>query len=211
MARRTAGRPYMPGYGIPKERAGMLPWSFAKERLATSHDYWLATVWPDGRPHVMPVWGAWLDDELWFSTDPRRRVRRETSSPIPGASSPPTMLSNQSSSTASLLWSPSGPPSPGSPTSSGGSTRPSGWKTCTPWTSSTRTSAAVGPIEYHPHPYSRSRKASSRPLQPAGRSMTRDMIDRAFHATARLASRARRRASPAPRMFTAALTSAWSV
>jgi PPOX class probable F420-dependent enzyme len=65
-----ASRPHMPGYGIlgPTEGTGLLPWSWAEERLARSHDYWLATTWPDGRPHVMPVWGVWLDDALWFSS-----------------------------------------------------------------------------------------------------------------------------------------------
>jgi hypothetical protein len=65
-----ASRPHMPGYGIlgPTEGTGLLPWWWATERLTSSHDYWLATTWPDGRPHVMPVWGVWLDDALWFSS-----------------------------------------------------------------------------------------------------------------------------------------------
>jgi general stress protein 26 len=60
----------MPGYGIlPADQgSGLLPWDWAMTRLRDSHDYWLATVWPDGRPHTMPVWGAWLDDQLWFSS-----------------------------------------------------------------------------------------------------------------------------------------------
>jgi hypothetical protein len=60
----------MPGYGIqgPDEGTGLLPWSWAEERLAASHDYWLATVRPDGRPHLMPVWGLWHDWALWFSS-----------------------------------------------------------------------------------------------------------------------------------------------
>jgi PPOX class probable F420-dependent enzyme len=59
----------MPGYGIvgPEEGGGLLPWSWAVGRLNRSRDYWLATTWPDGRPHVMPVWGAWHDDAIWFS------------------------------------------------------------------------------------------------------------------------------------------------
>lgn len=65
-----AERPHMPGYGIlgPGEGTGLLPWAWAEERLAASHDYWLATVWPDGRPHLMPVWGVWDDGALWFSS-----------------------------------------------------------------------------------------------------------------------------------------------
>ncbi len=29
-------RPYMPGYGLPKGRKGLLPWEWAKERLENS-------------------------------------------------------------------------------------------------------------------------------------------------------------------------------
>ena len=60
----------MPGYGVTPAYGptGLLPWSWALERLTTSHEYWMATVSPDGRPHVMPVWAVWLDDGLWFSS-----------------------------------------------------------------------------------------------------------------------------------------------
>jgi PPOX class probable F420-dependent enzyme len=59
----------MPGYGIvgPTAGRGLLPWAWADERLARSHDYWLATARPDGRPHLMPVWAVWHDRALWFS------------------------------------------------------------------------------------------------------------------------------------------------
>jgi hypothetical protein len=65
----------MPGYGIvgPTEGSGLLPWQWALDRLTRSHDYWLATVWPAGRPHVTPVWGVWHDDALWFSCSRRSR------------------------------------------------------------------------------------------------------------------------------------------
>jgi PPOX class probable F420-dependent enzyme len=68
----------MPGYGIrgPAEGTGLLPWSWATERLTRSHDYWLATTRPDGRPHVMPVWGLWWDDAMWFSSGLRSSKAR---------------------------------------------------------------------------------------------------------------------------------------
>lgn len=67
---RAVSRPHMPGYPIrpPDQGTGLLPWSWAVERLTRSMDYWVATVRPDGRPHVMPVWGVWMDDRLLFST-----------------------------------------------------------------------------------------------------------------------------------------------
>lgn len=74
----------MPGYGIlPADQgSGLLPWDWAMTRLRDSHDYWLATVWPDGRPHTMPVWGAWLDDQLWFSSSLlSRKIRNIAGNP----------------------------------------------------------------------------------------------------------------------------------
>jgi hypothetical protein len=68
----------MPGYGTlpPEEGAGLLPWSWAEERLTRSRNYWVVTVWPDGRPHAMPVWGMWHDDSFWFSSSkPSRKAR----------------------------------------------------------------------------------------------------------------------------------------
>jgi PPOX class probable F420-dependent enzyme len=74
----------MPGYGIlPADRgSGLIPWAEAQRRLAAAHDYWLATVRPDGRPHVMPVWGVWRDGRLWFSSAVgSRKVRNLAAEP----------------------------------------------------------------------------------------------------------------------------------
>src|SRR5947209_5813545 len=30
----------------------MLPWSWARDRLVASHNYWISTTRPDGRPHA---------------------------------------------------------------------------------------------------------------------------------------------------------------
>jgi len=72
----TASRPYMPGYGISESTAGLLPWSWAQERLENSRNYWVATSHLDGRPHLMPVWAVWLDDALYFSTARTSRKAR---------------------------------------------------------------------------------------------------------------------------------------
>jgi hypothetical protein len=63
----------MPGYGVPEDAEGLLPWAWARERLERSHNYWLATTNPDGTPHVMPVWGIWRDDRFLFGTAPNSR------------------------------------------------------------------------------------------------------------------------------------------
>ena len=68
----------MPGYGIrgPGEGTGLLPWSWAEERLAACRNYWLVTTWPDGWPHAMPVWGVWHAGAVWFCTGGRSRKAR---------------------------------------------------------------------------------------------------------------------------------------
>jgi nitroimidazol reductase NimA-like FMN-containing flavoprotein (pyridoxamine 5'-phosphate oxidase superfamily) len=71
--RPKASRPHMPGYGLPKDTKGLLPWKWAEDRLRESHNYWIATVRPDGRPHVMIVWGLWLDGAFYFSTGRQSR------------------------------------------------------------------------------------------------------------------------------------------
>ncbi|HWO72233.1 MAG TPA: pyridoxamine 5'-phosphate oxidase family protein [Dehalococcoidia bacterium] len=63
-----AERPYMREYGVSREAEGLLPWRWAEDRLRRNRNYWLATVRPDGRPHLMPVWGVWLDGSFFFST-----------------------------------------------------------------------------------------------------------------------------------------------
>ena len=68
----------MPGYGIlPADQGGgLLPWSWAEQRLRASQNYWIATVWPDGRPHLMPVWAVWDGEFVWFSSSlASRKIR----------------------------------------------------------------------------------------------------------------------------------------
>jgi hypothetical protein len=45
-------------------------WSQARDELADAEVYWLSTVRPDGRPHVTPLLGIWLEDALYFCTGP---------------------------------------------------------------------------------------------------------------------------------------------
>src|ERR1041384_6761796 len=51
MSEPKADRPHMPGYGI-------------------------ATARSNGQPHVMPVWGVWIDGAFYFSTGTRSRKAR---------------------------------------------------------------------------------------------------------------------------------------
>ena len=44
------------------------PWEETRRVLETAEVFWLSTVRADGRPHVTPVAGAWLDGTLYFGT-----------------------------------------------------------------------------------------------------------------------------------------------
>jgi Pyridoxamine 5'-phosphate oxidase len=71
-----SSRPHMPGYGLPDGGKGLLPWSWAEQRLKKSHNYWIVTVKPDGSPHTMVVWGLWQDGRFLFSTGGKSRKAR---------------------------------------------------------------------------------------------------------------------------------------
>ncbi|HEY0636229.1 MAG TPA: pyridoxamine 5'-phosphate oxidase family protein [Pseudonocardiaceae bacterium] len=57
-------------------------WAHAAQQLAESPTFWLATVRPDGRPHVMPVLGAWVDGALAVCTPGvTRKAKNLTANP----------------------------------------------------------------------------------------------------------------------------------
>lgn len=77
-------RPAMEGYGVTDDPAGLLPWSWAEERLLGCRNFWFVTVRPDGRPHSMPVWGAWMPErQRWgFGCSPTsQKVRNLATNP----------------------------------------------------------------------------------------------------------------------------------
>lgn len=51
-------------YGIPESDDGLLPWRFVEESMTSARSYWVTTVRPDGRPHVRPTWGVWVDGQF---------------------------------------------------------------------------------------------------------------------------------------------------
>ncbi len=67
---RTA-RPYRPDDARP-----VTTWAQVRRRLEEANTYWLATVRPDGRPHVMPVLSVWLDGALYFCAGATTRKAR---------------------------------------------------------------------------------------------------------------------------------------
>ena len=70
-------RPTFPeGYGLPETDEGLLDWASVEQRLVESKHYWLATVRPDARPHVVPRWGVWLDQRFYYDGSPTTRHAR---------------------------------------------------------------------------------------------------------------------------------------
>jgi F420H(2)-dependent biliverdin reductase len=39
-------------------------------KLETQTVIWFASVRPDGRPHLAPVWYVWFEEKIFISTDP---------------------------------------------------------------------------------------------------------------------------------------------
>ena len=64
-------RPRMPeGYGVPEGTEGIRSWREVESQLIESLHFWLSTTRPDGRPHVVPRWGVWLDGRFWYDGAP---------------------------------------------------------------------------------------------------------------------------------------------
>ena len=63
-------RPNMPHYGVNAEEIGsMLTWDWVEGQMTSARNYWLCTTCPDGKPHAVPVWGAWAEGQLYTATD----------------------------------------------------------------------------------------------------------------------------------------------
>ena len=55
-------------YEVSSERSVTAsPTGDTRGRMAATDSYWLATMRPDGRPHVLPVLEVWLDGALYVS------------------------------------------------------------------------------------------------------------------------------------------------
>ena len=58
---------------------GAAPWATAEDRLENPErprTYWLATVRDDGRPHVMPIIGMWMEGAFYFVSGERTQKGR---------------------------------------------------------------------------------------------------------------------------------------
>jgi len=95
-----ADRPFAPGYGIVGGASGkgLLPWAWVARKMNRCRTFWLATIHADRpRPHVMPVWGVWLDDAFFFSTGRKSRKGQNL------AANPACTISNDNGEEAVII------------------------------------------------------------------------------------------------------------
>jgi pyridoxamine 5'-phosphate oxidase-like protein len=54
----------------------MVDWNFVVDHLREARTYWVGTVSPDGRPHAAPIWGVFVDRDLYLETAPFTKKAR---------------------------------------------------------------------------------------------------------------------------------------
>jgi hypothetical protein len=59
-----------------QDSAKPIPWDEAVLRLQEAELFWVSSIRPDGRLHVTPVVGVWLDGALYFSSGPGEQKSR---------------------------------------------------------------------------------------------------------------------------------------
>jgi len=65
-------RPKLPK-GYADNPASFVDWEWVTEQMTESKNYWLSSVRPNGRPHVVPRWGVFIDNEFWYDGSPETR------------------------------------------------------------------------------------------------------------------------------------------
>lgn len=87
--RATAAR-FPSEYGqTPESLAELQDWADVAERIAAARNYWVATAAADGRPHLRPVDGVFVEGALCFGGSPQTRwVRHLQDRPDVSASLP---------------------------------------------------------------------------------------------------------------------------
>lgn len=50
-----------------------VPWEYVEKQLTESMHYWMCSVRPNGRPHVVPRWAVYLDGKIYYDGSPETR------------------------------------------------------------------------------------------------------------------------------------------
>lgn len=68
--------------GFSSENAVATTWARGRTILEGAEVYWVSSVRPDGRPHVTPLLGIWLNGAMYFCTgDDERKAKNLTENP----------------------------------------------------------------------------------------------------------------------------------
>src|SRR5574339_608650 len=62
---------FPPGY--VEHPTGQLTWDYVEQQLTEVKHYWLCSVRPDGRPHVVPRWCVYVDGKIYYDGSPETR------------------------------------------------------------------------------------------------------------------------------------------
>jgi hypothetical protein len=65
-------RPHFPK-GYVDHPVSYVDWSWVAAQLTDSKNYWLCSVRPDGRPHVVPRWAVYIDGKIYYDGSPETR------------------------------------------------------------------------------------------------------------------------------------------
>ena len=65
-------RPKFPK-GYVDKPVSYLTWDWVATRLTESKHYWVCSVRPDGRPHVVPRWCVYVDGRIYYDGSPETR------------------------------------------------------------------------------------------------------------------------------------------
>lgn len=65
-------RPKFPK-GYSDNPTSNVPWEYVEEQLTKSKQFWICSVRPNGRPHVIPRWGVYLDGKIYYDGSPETR------------------------------------------------------------------------------------------------------------------------------------------
>jgi len=101
-------RPTFPKGYVDRPTA-ILTWDWVAAQLTESKNYWLCSVRPNGKPHVVPRWGAFVEDKFYYDGSPETRHARNI------MENPHVSLHLESGSEAIILEgtsAPTGKPSP---------------------------------------------------------------------------------------------------
>jgi len=65
-------RPKLP-QGYADNPVSYVDWEWVAAQMNDAKHYWMCSVRPDGRPHVVPRWGVFIDNKFYYDGSPETR------------------------------------------------------------------------------------------------------------------------------------------